>query len=387
VSDRLSRRRLIVVGLGVGAGAALAACGGATQPAAAPTQASAPTQAAAPGQPTAAATAASATQATATPAQQAQAAGAVELRLMRFAGVGWEQDVKFADDFAQKHPNVKVKGEDTPYGQMNQKVLTTGASGTIGDLFPGHTRWIAFWEAKGICLELDPLTKTYPDETKFDDFFPSVIKDARGPGAEGKLFLFPTIVHPGGNAVVLINLDLVDKAGLKAPTTSDWTVQQLEELARGAGKPKDGTFGLEATMSSPLYSTQITRSWSTVPGPPASGDSWVLSPDGKKSQLGSPPVKTSFEWYWKLVKDGFSPTSDVQPPGQGLDLFTAGKEVMQSATIGQPQADHDVIALLHRRLRPGDGELDGDAGVDGLVRDRRSGGERREQDDCGIHVL
>jgi multiple sugar transport system substrate-binding protein len=341
MSVSLSRRRLLVLGLGVGAGAALAACGGNAPPAAAPTQPAAATQAPAATQ--GAATTPAAAAANATPAQQAQAPGAAELRLMRFAGVGWEQDVKFADEFAQKNPNIKVKGEDTPYGQMNQKVLTTGASGTIGDLFPGHTRWIAFWEYKGICHELDPLIKTYPDETKFDDFFPSVIKDARGPGAEGKLYLFPTIVHPGGNAVVLINLDLVDKAGLKAPTSSEWTVQQLEELARGAGKPKDGIFGLEATMSSPLYSTQITRSWSSAAGPPASSDSWVLSPDGKKSQLGSTPVKTSFEWYWKLVKDGFSPTSDVQPPGQGLDLFTAGKEVMQSATIGQPQADHDVI--------------------------------------------
>jgi len=262
---------------------------------------------------------------------------------MRFAGVGWEQDIMFADAFQKKNPNIQVKGEDTPYGQMNQKITAGGAAGTNGDLFPGHTRWIAFWEGKGICHELDPLIKSYPDETKFDDFFPSVIKDARGPGADGKLYLFPTIVHPGGNAIVLLNLDLIDKAGLKPPASSDWTIQQLEELVRGAGKPKDGIFGLQTDFSSPLYSTQVTRSWSSVPGPPASADSWVLSPDGKKSQLGSPPVKTSFEWYRKLIADGFTPTSAVQAPGPGLDLFTAGKLVAQSNVISGPQADTDII--------------------------------------------
>src|SRR5579875_3094517 len=314
MSAKYSRRTLLALGLSVTAGAALAACsgGGGSQPAAtAPpaAQATAPSQAAAPaGQPTTA-------KATAAPAaQRAPAAGAIQLRLMRFAGVGWEQDVKFANEFQQKNPNIKVIGEDTPYAQMNQKVLTTGAAGTIGDLFPGHTRWVAFWEYKGICHELDPLVKAYPDETKFDDFFPSVIKDARGPGAEGKLYVFPTIVHPGGNAIVMLNLDLIEKAGLKPPASSDWTIQQLEELARGAGKPKDGIFGLQVTMSSPLYSTQVTRGWSSVVGPPASPDSWVLSPDGKKSQLDSPPVKEAFEWYWKLVKDGFAPTSQDQPP-------------------------------------------------------------------------
>jgi len=78
-------------------------------------------------------------------------------------------------------------------------------------------------------------------------------------------------------------------------------------------------------------------------GPPASGDSWVLSPDGKKSQLGSPPVKEAFEWYRKLVADGFIPTSEAAPPGPGQDQFTVGKMIAQAAEIGRPQADRDII--------------------------------------------
>jgi multiple sugar transport system substrate-binding protein len=322
----------------------LAACGGGAPAAPAASPAAQATTAPVVAKPTTAPAAAptTAANAAAAPTQPAKT-GKVELRFMRFAGVGWEQDVKFVDEFMQKNPDIVVKGEDTPYGQMNQKVLTLGASDTIADLFSTHTRWVSFWESKGICHELDALAKTFSTETKFDDFFPSVIKDARGPGADGKLYLFPTIVHPGGNAIVLLNLDLIKKAGLTPPTSSDWTVQQLEDLVRGAAKPKDGIFGLEVSYSSPLYSTQVTRSWSSVQGPPASPDSWVLSPDGKKSQLGSPPVKESFEWYHKLIMDGFVPTSEAAPAGPGLDQFTAGKMVAQAAEIGRVQADHDII--------------------------------------------
>ncbi len=343
--DRFTRRRFVVLGASaVLASAVLAACGGGTpaQPTAAPApsggQSAQPTSAPA-AQPTQAST-----QGSAAPAQQASAGGQVDLRFMRFAGVGWEQDVKFVDEFMKKHPNVKVKGEDTPYAEMNQKVLTLGAAGTLADLFSGHTRWVAFWEWKKLCLELDPLVKAYPDETKFDDFFPSVIKDARGPGADGKLFFFPTIVHPGGNAIVMLNLDLIDKAGMtaKVPKSSDWTIKDLEELVRGAGKPKDGIWGAQFTYSSPLYSTQITRSWSTA-GDHASDDSWVLSPDGKKNQLGSAPVKEAFEWYRKMIGDGLVPTADAAPPGPGLNYFTAGKLVAYSYIISGPQAFKDII--------------------------------------------
>jgi len=344
MSGKVTRRGFLVFGAGaVLAGTALAACSGGT---ATPSTASSPAAAAAPTSSSATSTG----KATAAPAQQASSGQAVTIREAQFPGVGWEQDPMYTDVFMKANPNVKVVTEATPYGQMYQKVLTQGATGTLPDIYPGHTRWVSYWEYKGLCLELMPLVKTYADETKFDDFFPSVIKDMTGnPGAAGKLFTFPTIVHPGGNAVVELNLDLMEKAGVKPLTqdqmdNSNWTVDDLDAIVRAAGKPKDNVWGLTASYSSPLYSTQATRSWSDTPGPEATADSWVLSPDGKTGQLGSPNVKESFEWYRKLIADGFVPTAQNQLPSgsTGLNFFTAGQEVAQTNIIAV-QADGKEI--------------------------------------------
>jgi ABC-type glycerol-3-phosphate transport system substrate-binding protein len=349
---------------GVGAALAapiLAACGQAAPPtpapaAAKPTEAPKPADAAKPAEPTkpaaaaaeptkpAAAAAPKPTEAPAA-AKPATSAQQVTVRLSRFPGVGWEQDVKFVDEFQQKNPNIKVQAEDTPYGEMNKKILTQAATATLADMFPGHTRWNGQIRGKGIMLDLDPLIKANASITKFDDFFPSVIADARGPGADGKLFEFPTIVHPGGNAVVLINLEHTEKAGVKVPDSlTEWTLDDLEKIVRGAASPKDGIMGAAFTYTSPLYSTQITRSWGDA-GSQAKSDpaSWVLSPDGKKSQLGSPPVKQSFEWYRKFVADGLTPTKDVAQPGSGLDYFTAGKVVANSREVSAVNANTKII--------------------------------------------
>ncbi|HUE75290.1 MAG TPA: extracellular solute-binding protein [Chloroflexota bacterium] len=327
---KLSRRRLLVIG----ASAAfvtpiLAAC--ASTP---PTPTTAPKPAGAAG--------AAPTQAAAPAAKPATSAQKVSIRFMRFAGAGWEQDVEFIDEFQKANPNIEVVPEDTPYGEANKKILTLGATGTLADVFPGHTRWNGVIRFKGLMLDLDPMVKSFPEITKFDDFFPSIIADVRGPGADGKLFELPTVVHPGGNAVVLINLEHAEKAGAKIPANSDWTIQQLEELARTAARPKENVYGTQITFTSPLYSTQATRSWggSAAKSDPAA---WVLSPDGKKSQLGSPLVKEAFEWYRKMIADGIVPTSDVAPAGSGQNYFTAGMLATNSRETGAVQANSHII--------------------------------------------
>jgi ABC-type glycerol-3-phosphate transport system substrate-binding protein len=358
MSRPITRRSILSLGAGALAASILAACGQTaaptaapakpaepTKPAAAPAATTAPAAAATSAPAAAAATKPAAAAATSAPAaaQPATSGSAVTVRLARFAGVGWEQDVKFVDEFKTKNPNIKVEAEDVPYGDMNKKILTQAATGTLADMFPGHTRWNGQIRGKGICLDLDALIKANPAETKFDDFFPSIIADARGPGADGKLFEFPTIAHSGGNIIVAVNLDHLDKAGVKAPESiTDWTVDDLEKIGRGAARPKDGVYGLQLIMNSPLYATQITRSWSSD-AKKSSPDSWVLSPDFKKSQLGSPAVKTAFEWYRKMVGDGITPTSDLGNPGSGLDFFTAGKVVAHSDIAGYAPSSAKII--------------------------------------------
>ncbi len=355
MSRTVTRRQALTMGLGLVIGVPiLAACGasapassaptaaGANAPAVAPTV-SAPTGLVAP-QGNIAAPAAAATTAPQSAAQpQAAAPGQTVIRVMKFAGVGWEQDNKFGDEFAKANPKIQVKYEDIVYGEMYQKNLALGATGTLADLFAGHNKWMPYLAYKKLTLDLDSLTKTHASEIKFDDFFPSVIADAKHIGVDGKLYWLPTVVHPAGNAIVMFNVDLLKKAGLEPPKTSDWTLSDFEQIVRKAANPKGGIYGTKIEVGSPLYAQQYTRTWGSDPKK-GSEDAWLLAADGKKQQLASPPVKEAFEWYWKLIKDGLVPLADAAPPGQGGDFFTAGQMVSQAAVIGQEAANKEKIA-------------------------------------------
>ncbi len=350
MTQRIDRRGFLILGAGaVGAASLLAACGGGSAPTASSGSSSA-ASAAAPAT-SAAATSAAATSAAASSAAPAEPTAAVQnpakarvtLRLMKFAGVGWEQDDRATDLFRKAHTDIAVNVEPTVYGEMFQKCLTLGAAGNLGDLYAGHNKWMPQLQYKGISLDLNALVAQNSSKINFGDFFPSVIADAKGIGADGKLYTFPTIVHPGGNAIVLVNMDLLKKANVDPPKDNNWTINDLEQIVRKAASPKDGIFGTQVTYSSPLYADQVTRSWGSDPKV-GSEDAWLLSKDGKKEQLSSPAVKTSFEWYWQLIKAGLVPTSSDAPPNTpGGDFFTAGKLVTQGAIVGQYIADTHVI--------------------------------------------
>jgi ABC-type glycerol-3-phosphate transport system substrate-binding protein len=134
-----------------------------------------------------------------------------------------------------------------------------------------------------------------------------------------------------------LNKSLLDKAGVAPPANKDWKVTDLEQIVRKAADPGNGIFGFSMNLASPLYAAQALRSWSST-ADKSSDDSWLVSRDGKKQQLDSPPVKTGYEWYWKMVKDGLVPTSAdaAAMTSAGINHFIAGKIVAQAAELLSP---------------------------------------------------
>src|SRR5688572_1636709 len=51
----------------------------------------------------------------------ASQSGEVTIRFMRFAGVGWEHDTMFVEQFMEENPNITVEGEDVIYAEMFNK--------------------------------------------------------------------------------------------------------------------------------------------------------------------------------------------------------------------------------------------------------------------------
>ncbi len=319
----LTRRDLLRSSVFVGAGLALAACQ--PKPAAAPT--------AAPAAPAAQATTAPAAEATAAPAAKSP----ITLRLGKFAGEAWDFDVLWSKKFEEENPGITVTVEDVVYGEMFKKALALAATGTVWDVFAGHGRWQPYLAYKGLCLELDEFIAKH--DIEFDDFFPSVIADVRM-WNDNKLFWLPTVLHPAGNAIVGFNKTLLDAANVSLPAgaeNGDWTMDDWEQIIRGVGKPKD-IFGAAVVVNNVLYMQQFTRTWSTD-AEKSTIDSWLVSSDGKKFQLGEefPLVKAGFEWYYNLVKDGLIPTAAEAAALQGTSLFVAGKQASAGFTVGQPE--------------------------------------------------
>lgn len=329
-ATHLTRRALLRSTLVTGAGLILTACQPkpAAKPAAAPTQP--PQKPAAEVKPTVAAP-----QAPAKPTPAGK--GPITLRLGKFAGDAWDFDVIWSKKFSEENPNITVQIEDVVYGEMFKKALALAATGTVWDVFAGHGRWQPYLAYKGLCLAFDDYIAKHNIE--FDDFFPSVIADVKL-WNDGKIYWLPTVLHPAGNAIVGFNKTLLDKANVKLPAGAedgDWTMDDWEKIIRGAGKAKD-IFGAGIVVNNVLYMQQFTRTWSKDPKK-SSLDSWLISADGKKMQLGDewPLVKAGFEWYYKLTVDGFIPTTAEAAALQGTSLFVAEKQVSSAFTVGAPE--------------------------------------------------
>lgn len=264
----------------------------------------------------------------------ARQAGTVTLRFMRFAGLGWEHDVKFVDEFMEANPTIVVEPEDVIYAEMFNKCLAAGATNNLADVFAGHNIWAPYLAYKGLSLQLDEAVEA-GKFTDFDDWFPSVIADARGVGTDGKLFWIPTVVHPGGNAIIIFNMDIMNSRGVTPPETKEWTIAEYEEIIRAAADPDNKILGTDINVLHPLYTQQYTRTWGTDPET-GSEDAWLLSRDGKTLQLESPPVKEALEWYAGLVRDRLAPTSGEKAAleGSGIDHFSAGLLASRAGTVG-----------------------------------------------------
>lgn len=264
----------------------------------------------------------------------ASQSGTVTLRFMRFAGPQWEADTKFVDEFMQANPNIVVEAEDVIYDEMFNKCLAQGGTNNLADVFAGHNIWAPYLAYKGLNLQLDDAVKA-DKFTDFSDFFPSVIADARNIGTDNKLFWIPTVVHPGGNAVIVFNMNIMNSKGITPPETKDWSLSDYDKIIHAVADPGKNIRGTDINVIHPLYTQQFTRSWGTDPVK-GSEDAWLLSRDGKTQQLESPPVKEALEWYHNLAKDGLAPTSGEKAAlaGSGIDQFSAGMLASTAGTVG-----------------------------------------------------
>lgn len=116
--------------------------------------------------------------------------------------------------------------ETVVYNEMAKLQLARAASGTMWDIVFSGIKWFPYSASKDMFLPLDDLLANRPD-ADLDDFFSTALEGGK---LDGVLYGLPYEIHPGNPALVVFNLDMLDKAGLEMPT-DDWDVNQYAEMA------------------------------------------------------------------------------------------------------------------------------------------------------------
>jgi multiple sugar transport system substrate-binding protein len=304
----MSRRQVLRVGLqlGLGAtslGALLAACG--ATPAQPGGNTAAPTAAPAADAPTAA-PAANAQTSIFDPAEGAQGTwptsatadpgSAVEISVAHaWDATFMQRQNQFDQLFMQRHPNITVKAENTPWGDFRQKYLAQAAGNALPDLIYVHFSWAQDFAKTGILTPLDDYIAKEKD-FNLDDFSkPSLVSYQR----DGKLWVIPYDEGPGN---LYYNKDLFDKAGIKYPDDT-WTLEDLKQnaikLTSGEGPTK--IFGLSG-LPSPGDSLMAPSFLFPF------GAQYISEPKEDQVLINKPEAVAAMEWWEELRAKGAVPS-------------------------------------------------------------------------------
>jgi multiple sugar transport system substrate-binding protein len=334
----LSRREVLKFGLRLGLGvtsmgALLAACGGATTPAApaggaataAPAAGGAATAAPAAEAPTAAPPATSLYD----PSEGADAAwpkssvadptSAVELSVAHaWDATFFERQKQFDALFTKRHPNITIKAENTPWGQFRQKYLAQAAGGALPDLFYIHFSWAQDLIKSNTVLPLDDYVAKEKD-FNLDDFIKQSLTSYK---RDGKLWVIPYDEGPG---ILYYNKDIFDKAGVKYPDDS-WTLDTLKETAikLTSGEGQNKIFGFSGTPTpgdtamAPAYLFPF-------------GAQYLSEPKEDQYLLNKPEAVAAMQWWMDLrLKNNATPSpAESQAFTQAnINAFQVGRVAM-----------------------------------------------------------
>ncbi|OGX03746.1 MAG: hypothetical protein A3G87_00210 [Omnitrophica bacterium RIFCSPLOWO2_12_FULL_50_11] len=125
----------------------------------------------------------------------------------------------------EKHRNIQIRFEHTPYAGYDSKILTRIAGGAAPDVIAAEVNYFVTFATRDVFVDLKPFVNRDP-EFSIDDFFPSII-DRFSVGE--KLYAIPRDVAPF--ACVFYNKNLFDEANIPYPT-DDWTWDDLLENAK-----------------------------------------------------------------------------------------------------------------------------------------------------------
>lgn len=117
----------------------------------------------------------------------------------------------------RKHPGLKVKMENIPYGEYQNKISTLMAAGNAPDVISVEVSNFADLQLRDVLEDLTPYVAK--DQMDMKEFYPGIV-DRFSPG--GKLYAIPSDTAPFG--LMYYNQTLFDEAKIPYPKPSwNWT--------------------------------------------------------------------------------------------------------------------------------------------------------------------
>ena len=229
----------------------------------------------------------------------------------------WPRQVAFDRAFMKRHPNIKIKAENTPWGSFLTKYLTQAAGGSLPDLIYLHYSWVQNFIKLGTIIPLDPYIAKQPDFNIRDFTKPSLV--AYKSLKNGQFYAIP---YDEGPQVLYYNKDIFDKAKMPYPDES-WTLAHMKQVAQklthGTGPKKVFGFGDLPDPSAPNL------------GPVALfpfGARYVDEPQETKCYIDQPAAVAAMEWWFDFQKKGIVPSPAQVQTMPGQDPFLFGKTAM-----------------------------------------------------------
>jgi multiple sugar transport system substrate-binding protein len=140
--------------------------------------------------------------------------------------------------FEASHPNIKINVETAPFDNYFTKLQTLIAGGMAPDIFELNYENFVTYAAKGLLLDLNPLTET---DASFDAsiYYPR----ANEPFSYNNMQL--GLPATFSTVVLYYNKDLFDQAGVAYPQ-EDWTWADAVEAGKQLTDPAAGVYGLHS---------------------------------------------------------------------------------------------------------------------------------------------
>ncbi len=173
---------------------------------------------------------------------------------LRFVSLAWQEQAiasvkQIVKEWNEANPDIQVEYQQVDWGSINDYLITSFETEAVPDIFHYESTQIKDFGQRGYLTDLAPLIS--------DDLKNDVVEGswATVEGENGELWGVPFLWE---SRIVLYNQDLLEEAGIEAPTVQDpWTWEEYRDASLQLTQDTDGDgqidqWGSAIGLSSPV---------------------------------------------------------------------------------------------------------------------------------------